>query len=818
MEMLLKDLRYGLRMLAKSPGFAAVAVLTLALGIGANTAIFSVVNAVLLRPLPFPDSNRIVMVWEMDPNRGVDRGIASAAEFLDWRKQNHVFSHIAAWRAWFYNLTGNGEPEQVLGIRASFDFFDVLGVRPAIGRAFLPEEETPGRDQVVIISDGLWVRHFGADPHAIGQSILIDDKPVTIVGVLPRGFSLAGTSRDFGVWMPMAFDTAQLRRGDHTVLVTARLKPGVTITQARAEMAAIMHGLQEQYHVDEGLGVRLVRMQDDQISKIRPALLVLLGAVALVLLIACVNVANLLLARGAARQRELSIRTALGARRARLIRQLVTESLLLSLLGGTLGLFVAFGGMRLLLVLLSATSTYGELPHHEWIHIDLAALLFTFAISIFTGILFGLAPALQTSGTDISETLKESGRGSAGVRSHRMRSALVVSEVALALVLLVGAGLLIRSFRALLATDMGFNPQNVLTMQVWLPDSHYPESYQVTSFYREALERLRTAPGVTSASAINFLPLTGWGDITDFFIGGRPTPPPGHEYVAQYRVVSSGYFQTMEIPLKQGRDFSETDSDGAPGVAIVNETLAQRYWPGEDPIGKHIKVNMLNSQGPWRPQIKDVWLTIVGIAGDVRDWELGDSKVGQVYISYLQNPSRLMKFAVRTASDPGSLTSGARQAVLDVDKNQPITDVKTMARFLDEAYAQHRTNMLLLGTFSALALVLAAVGIYGVMSYAVVQRVHEIGIRMALGAEPRDVLRLIIGHGLRLTLLGVAIGVAGALATGHWLASMLFGVQATDPFTYVSVAFLLVGVALLACYVPARRAMRVDPMIALRYE
>ena len=818
METLWKDLRYGLRMLAKSPGFAAVAVLILALGIGANTAIFSVVNAVLLRPLPFPDSGRIVMVWELDPNREVTRGIASAAEFLDWRKQNHVFSHISAWRAWFYNLTGHGEPEQVLGIRASFDFFDVLGVHPALGRAFLPEEETPGRDQVVIISDVLWVQHFGADPRVIGQSILIDDKPVIIIGVLPRGFSLAGTSRDFGVWMPMSFDTAQLRRGDHTVLVTARLKPGVTIPQAQAEMVAIMHGLQEQYHVDEGLGVHLVRMQDDQNLKIRPALLVLLGAVALVLLIACVNVANLLLARGAARQRELSIRTALGARRTRLIRQLVTESLLLSLLGGVLGLLVAFGGIRLLLFLLSATSSYGELPHHDRIHIDAATLVFTFAISILTGILFGLAPALQTSRTDISETLKESGRGSAGMHNNRMRSALIVSEVALALVLLIGAGLLIRSFRALLAMNMGFNPENVLTMQAWLPDSHYPESYQVTSFYRQTLERLRTVPGVTSASAINFLPLSGWSDITDFFIEGRSTPVPGHEYVGQYRVISPGYFQTMAIPLKQGRDFSETDTDGAPGVAIVNETLAQRYWPGEDPVGKHIKINMLNSQGPWRPQIKDAWLTIVAIAGDVRDWELGENKVGQVYISYLQNPSRLMKFAIRTASDPASLASGARQAVLDVDRNQPVTDVRTMAQFLDDAYAQHRTNMFLLGTFSALALVLAAVGIYGVMSYAVAQRVHEIGIRMALGAEPRDVLRLIIGQGLRLTLLGVALGVAGSLAAGHWLASLLFGVQATDPLTYVGVAFLLVGVAFLACYIPARRAMRVDPMIALRYE
>ncbi|HEV3254237.1 MAG TPA: ABC transporter permease [Candidatus Acidoferrales bacterium] len=818
METLWKDLRYGLRMLAKSPGFAAVAVLTLALGIGANTAIFSVVNAVLLRPLPFPDSDRIVMVWELDPNREVTRGIASPAEFLDWRKQNHVFSHISAWRAWFYNLTGNGEPEQVLGIRASYDFFDVLGVHPALGRAFLPEEETPGRDQVVVISDGLWVGHFGADPRVIGQSILIDDKPVTIIGVLPRGFSLAGTSRDFGVWMPMSFDTAQLRRGDHTVLVSARLKPGVTMLQAQAEMAAIMHGLQEQYHVDEGLGVHLVRMQDDQNLKVRPALLVLLGAVALVLLIACVNVANLLLARGAARQRELSIRTALGARRTRLIRQLVTESMLLSLLGGALGLFVAFGGIRLLLFLLSATSTYGELPHHDRIHIDAATLLFAFAISIITGILFGLAPALQTSRTDISETLKESGRGSAGVHSNRMRSALVVSEVALALVLLIGAGLLIRSFRALLTMDLGFNPENVLTMQSWLPDSHYPGSDQVISFYHQSLERLRAVPGVTSASAINFLPLSGWGDITDFFIEGRPTPAPGHEYVGQYRVISPGYFQTMQIPLKQGRDFSETDTDGAPGVAIINETLAQRYWPNEDPIGKHIKINMLNSQGPWRPKIKDAWLTVVAIAGDVHDWELGENKVGQVYISYLQNPSRLMKFAIRSASDPASLVSGARQAILDVDKNQPVTDVKTMAQFLDLASAQHRTNMLLLGTFSALALVLAAVGIYGVMSYAVAQRVHEIGIRMALGAEPRDVLRLIIGQGLRLTFFGLIIGVAGSLAAGHWLASLLFGVKATDPLTYVAVALLLVGVAFLACYIPARRAMRVDPIIALRYE
>ncbi len=686
----------------------------------------------------------------------------------------------------------------------------------------------PGHDQVVVLSHTVWARHYGADPGLIGQSITIDDKPYSVIGVLPPDFSLFGTSRQYDLWMPFAFERAQLRREDRSVIVFARLKPKVTLPQAQAEMATIFRRLQQEYPgVSDGMGIRVVSMHEDLTMGMRPALLILLAAVAFVLLIACANVANLLLARAATRQKEIAVRTVLGAGRLRLARQLVTESVVLAMLGGVLGLLLAFWGLRLILAAMPPSGGYGEIPHHDWIGINGPVLGFTLLVSFVTGIIFGLAPAFHISRTDLGESLKEGGRGSTVSReSGLLRNLMVVSEVALSLVLLVGAGLLIQSFVRLLAEDSGFNPKNVLTMQVWLPDSRYPGKQQIPAFFRQTLERISTVPGVESAGAINFLPLSGWGDFADFAIGGRPAPPPGQEFNAQLRVIDPNYFRTMGVPLKQGRFFTPADGDQAPGVVIINETMARRYWPGENPLGKQVKPDIPETRSPWRPQPMGGWLTIVGIVGDVREWQWGEKRMAQMYLPYLQNPSRVMRLVLRTSSDPLTFVSAVRHEVLAVDKDRPVTEVKTMDQFLSEALSQRRLNMLLLGVFAALALSLAAVGIYGVMAYSVAQRTHEIGIRMALGAQPRDVLKLVVGQGMALSLVGVGFGLALTFMLIYLLthlvvgfvASSLFGIAATDPLTFTSVALLLVMVAFAACYFPARRAMRVDPMVALRYE
>jgi putative ABC transport system permease protein len=815
-------------MLMKNRSFTIVAALTIGLAIGLNTSIFSIVDAVLLHPLPFPDSGRLALVWETDPNREIVRGIASPAEFLDWRDQNHVFEQMSAWRTWFYNVTGHGEPEQVWGVHTSANFFELLGVRAALGRTFIPEDERPGHEQVVILSHGMWARHYGSDPGLIGQSIAIDEKPYTVIGVLPADFSLFGTVRQYDLWMPFAFERAQLRRADRSILVFARLKPDVTFPQAQAEMSTIFGRLQQAYPgISDGMGIRVVAMHEDLTMGLRPALIILLAAVGFVLLIACANVANLLLARAATREKELALRTVLGAGRLRLARQLVTESVVLAMLGGVLGLLLAFWGLRLILIALPPSGGYGEIPHHNWIGINGPVLGFTLLLSFVTGIIFGLAPALHISRKYLNESLKEGGRGSTvGRQSSLLRNLLVVSEVALSLVLLVGAGLLIQSFVRLLAENTGFNPKNVLTMQVWLPESRYQTGQQVRAFFQQSLERVNAVPGIESAGAINFLPLSGWRDYTDIAIEGRPAPPPGQEFNAQFSVVDSNYFHVMGIPLKQGRVFASADGDQAPGVAIINETMALRYWPQENPLGKRIKPDFPETRSPWRPQAMGGWLTIVGIVGDVREWQFGEKRTAQMYLPYLQNPSRIMRLAIRTSSDPMALVSDVRHAILNVDKDRPVTEIKTMEQFLSEALSQRRLNMLLLGVFASLALVLAAVGIYGVMAYSVAQRTHEIGIRMALGAQPRDVMKLVVGQGMLLSLVGVVLGLALSFVVIFLLtrllvgfvAGSLFGVTATDPLTFAGVAVLLLAVAFAACYFPARRAMRVDPMVALRYE
>lgn len=820
METIWNDFKYGWRMLRRSPGFTLVAVLTLTIGIGANAAIFSVINTILLRPLPLPDSQRIVLIWQSDPNRKVDRGIASPAQFLDWRDQNHVFEHLSAWRIWYYTLTGTGDPEQVWGVHSSGNFFRLLGVTPVLGRDFLPEEEQPGHEQVVVLSYGLWQRRFGGDPSILGKSVLIDEKPYTLIGVLPRGFSLFGTSRQLDLWMPFAFDRAQLNREDHSVIVFGRLNKGTSVPQAQAEMETIVAQLKKQYPgVDQQNGVRVVTFRDDLSRGMKPALMILLAAVGFVLLIACANVANLMLARAATREREIAVRATLGAGRRRILRQLLIESILLALLGGAGGILFAGGGLHLLRATLPPEGGYGEIPHADWLGIDLPVLAFTLGVSLLTGVIFGLAPAIQISRSELSESLKEGSRGSTGGRRNQaIRSALVVIEVALSLVLLVGAGLLTRSFFLLMSEELGFDSSHLLTMQIWLPENHYALGPPVVNFYSQVVDRIEALPGVKAASAANFLPLTGWADYCNFDIEGRPIAPADKPDTAQYRVVDWRYIHAMGIPVKSGRDFAASDGPDAAGVVLVNEALVRRYWPDENPVGKQILLHFPDTRAPWQPVPRASWLTIVGIVGDIREWEWGEEKIGQVYLPLPQSVSRIMRLVVRTGGDPSALTSAVRHAVQSVDPAQPVTEVHTMDQFLAAAVSQRRLSMLLLAVFASIATILAAVGIYSVMVYAVMQRFHEIGIRMALGAAPGDVLRMVVQDGMRLAAIGLLIGIVGSALTARFLQSQLYGIKPTDPVTFVAVAFGLAAVAVAACYFPARRATKVDPLVALRYE
>ncbi|MFZ0522391.1 MAG: ABC transporter permease [Candidatus Acidiferrales bacterium] len=819
MGTLWQDLRYGARMLRRNPGFAAVAILTLAIGIGANVVIFSIVNGVLLKPLPFPDSGRVVTIWETDANRNITRGTASAAEFLDWRDMNHVFQEISAWRALYFTITGNGEPEQVWGSQVSANFFRMLRVSPIAGRDFTPEDEQPGHEQVVILSYGLWQRQYGGDRSIVGQSILVDGKPFTVIGILPRTFSLYGTAPEFEMWKPFAFNRTQLDRENHELIIFARLRDGVTIPRANAEMVTILEQLKKQYPaIDQKNGVRVVGFHAELVSTLRPGLLLLLAAVAFVLLIACANVANLMLARAAVREREIAIRTSMGAGRRRILRQLLTESAFLSLIGAAFGILLAYGGLHILRSAVPSGGR-GQVPHPEWIAIDGTVLAFTVAIAVLAGILFGLAPAIQISRSRLYESLKEGSRGStSGRRSQLARSVLVVSEVAFSLMLLVGAGLLVRSFVLMMSEPLGFEPENVLTMQLFLPEAHYPQPANLQNFFQAAVDRAAALPGVKSASAVNYLPLTGWTGFCDFDIAGRASPPSGEHFTAQYRTADWRYLRTMEIPVKEGRDFASSDGPDSQGVAMINEALAHRYWPNEDPVGKQIRLVFPAQLRPWDAIPHQGPVTIVGVVGDTRDWAWSEPKIAQLYLPDTQNPSRIMHLVVRSNGDPEQLTSAVRHAVESVDPNQPVTDVKTMEDYLAVVLAQRRLNMTLLAFFAIVAALLAAIGIYGVMGYAVTQRSHEIGIRMALGAEPRDVLRMIVGDGMKLTGMGLSIGLLGSLLVMKYLESQLYGIKARDPLTFIGVAAGLALVALAACYFPARRATKVDPLVALRYE
>ncbi len=808
LEEVWQDLRYGARMLLNRPGFTAVAVVTLALGIGANSAIFSVINALLLRQLPYSDADKLVQVWETDVKRGDNTMTASYPNFVDWRDQNHVFEQIAAYSDGGYILTGTANPERIQGAIVSPSFFPMLGIKPMMGRVFLPEEDHPNKVFSAVISERLWRRRFNSDPAIIGKTVSIDDESYTVIGVVAGVTELSGMPNDTELWLPISFGIAFNTRRGHYLNVMARLKPGVTREQAQANMDYIAGALAAQYpEANKDHGLRLVPLQEQIVGDFKLALLVLLGAVALVLLIASANVANMLLARAASRQKEIAIRIALGAGRFRLIRQLLTESLLLSLFGGAVGLLLALYGVYLLV-------TFGpaDLPRAREIAVDGSVLGFTLAVSLLTGVIFGLAPALHASRPDLNDTLKESGRSATGSAGHRrVRSLLVVSEIALSLVLLVGAGLLMRSFLKLQAVNPGFNPQNLLTGRISLSESKGETEASVIARYDQLLDQFKSLPGVRSAAIRTYIPIAakeGYADRS-FFIEGRLTGLADTR-TAFDNCVSPDFFHTMEIPLLMGRPFDKQDVKNARKVIIINETLARRDFSDEDPIGKRMtsKVN---------PREED-WATVVGIVKDTKPRALDGEPVAEMYRPFAQQPVSSMAFMLRTTGKPEGITAAVRQTVQSLGKDQLVYDIRMFESVMSEAVAKPRFRTFLLGVFAVVALILALVGIYGVMSYSVTQRTHEIGIRMALGAQGSDVLKLVIGYGMALAFVGVGIGLVASFALTRVMSQFLFDIEPTDPMTFTVIALLLIGVALLACWIPARRATKIDPLLALHCE
>jgi len=807
LEELGRDLRYGARMMLKNPGFTLVAVITLALGIGMNTAIFSVVYSVLLRPLPYHAPEKLMAMHSTFPQKNIFRNAVSAPDFVDWRAQNQVFDAMSAYAFGTYTLTGSNLPERFIGLRVSANFFQTLGVKPRLGRAFLPEEEEAGRNRVVVLSYGLWESRFGADPDLPGKTVSLNGENYTVVGVAPKDFRFAPVE----IYAPLTFSAADMSdtaRGMHSLRVIARLKADVTFAQAKTDIENISRRLERQYPVTNTAKYgTVIPYQQEIVADIRPSLLVLLGAVSLVLLIACANVANLLLARAASRQREIAVRTALGAARWRIVRQLLSESIILSLVGGGLGLLLAYWGVDALIGA-DPGGVAASTPGWKQIGINPQVLSFTLLISFLTSVVFGLAPALQVSKPDLTASLKESGKSSAGFKRQRARKVLVVAEVALALMLLTGAGLLIRSFQELQRVTLGFNPSQVFVGDISLDNMKYRETSQRINFFQQTLQRIEKSPGVISAATVNFPPF-GFNTDLAFTIAGQPEPAPDAVPSANYHVISPQYFRTLEIPLIRGRVFTEQDAAGAPRVVIINEELARRYFPNEDPVGKQIKLGYMEAN-PLH--------TIVGIVGNIKDRRLDSEFEPEFYYPYLQTPIRFSSIVARTQGDPLNLTTAVRNAMSEVDKEQPLARPRTMEMAISDSVTQRRLNMILLGIFGALALALAAVGIYGVMFYTVTQRTREIGIRMALGARRRDVLKSVVGQGMSLAASGVGIGLLGAFLATRLMETLLFGVRPTDPATFGGIALLLLGVAFFACLIPARQATKVDPLVALRFE
>ena len=819
METLFNDIRYGIRGLLKHPGFTLIAVITLALGIGANTAIFTVVNAVLLRPLPFVQPQQLVYIWQTHPfgkRIGVDQLPTSYADFLDWQEQSNLFEGMSMLDSWGGNITGGEAPEHIDGARVSVNLLSLLRARPMLGKDFGAEEAKPGNDRVVLLSHGIWQRRFGSDANVVGQKIQINGEAYTIQGVmgpdfafpkdvgLPAYFSFAKPD----VWLPIALTEEQRKnRGSHHLAAVARLKPDATLAQAQSQMAAISRVIEQKdprQAKDWGATVNLVHEQ--VVGASRKPILILLGAVGFVLLIACANVASLLLARATSRQREIAIRTALGTGRWRIVRQLLTESILLALVGGTLGVLLASWSVKLLV-----TYGSGRLPRLTEIGLDTRVLLFTAGVSLVTGVLFGLLPALQASKTDLNESLKESGRSAmGGRRRQRARSMLVIAEVALSLVLLVGAGLLAKSFVRLQNVNPGFAPDHLLTANLALPRATYKDDKQIAQFFKQVVDRVRVLPGVEAAAAVSHLPLSGQEELDGFEVEGQPAPIDASQVqTADFRVITPDYFRAMGIPILKGRSFTDGDRAETTYSIIIDDSLARRTFPGEDPIGKRI-----DEQGA---RSEHGFATIIGVVGGIKHTDVKASPRPTMYVAAAQSPWPYMTLVVR-ANDPASLTPLVRREVWAVDKDQPLADIATMDQLFTKAVAPQRFNMLLVGLFAALALTLAAIGIYGVIAYAVTQRVQEMGVRLALGASSRDILSLVIGQAMWTSLLGVGLGLVAAFGLTRVMSSLLFEVSATDPLVFSELAVLLVGVALIASYIPARRATKVDPLVALRYE
>ena len=791
-------------MLLRSPLVTAIAVLTLAVGLGANTAIFSVVNTVLLRPLPYPHPDRLVLVWGARADR---RGSpVSATNFIDYQEQSRAFEHMATFHSAGFVLTG-GEPEWLRAGRVSPDFFAVLGVRAALGRTFAPEDGRAGGDKVVILGPGIWRRRFGGDPGIVGKTLLLSADRYTVIGVLPAGFdfSVPGTFKPAEVWVPAVLTRDESRRGHNELYWLARIRPGVSPRQAQADLQAISDRLARAYpQVLAGLGVSLVPLREQGAGGVRLLLLILLGAVGFLLLIACANVASLQLARASTRQKEIALRLTLGAGRWRVMRQLLTESLLLALLGGALGVLLAHWGVGLLTGLAPA-----NLPRESLGGLDATVLAYSALLALVTGVLFGLAPAFQSSSVALGESLKEGGRSlSESTRGGRFRATLMVAEVALALVLLAGAGLLARSFMRLLGEKRGFDVDPIVTVFVSLPRYSYADARSQAAFQRQAIARLQAIPGVTAAGGIDDLPLTKDRDSSTFLVAGREPLTPDRLPEAQIRTVTPGYFQTMGIPVLRGREIAAADTAAEPAVLLINQALARHDFPGEDPVGKRLS---LSTSPP-------SWATVVGVVADVRDLGLEAPPEPEIYLPFEQSPVSYINLVARVAGDPGRLAAPVRNTLRGLDKGLPLPDVAPMRSVLAASIAQRRFILLLLALFAVIALALAAVGVYGVISYAVSRRTHEIGIRMALGARRADVLRLVIGHSLGLTACGIGAGLAGALLLSGLMASLLYGVPPTDLPTFAGVALLLSGVGALASYLPARRAMAVDPGVALRRE